>query len=251
MMPPLSTADTELGVQAMATDAALDAIETPALGLPSAEPEAEQAPLLRIRILEATTLEGPIRLEAGEMLAILGLDHSARDQLTSFLNGDKQPPAGHLDYLGQDLAEQPLFWSKERPPEILVIPPEGTLLANFNAWENIWLVVCYHQSGQTRQLMEEVFQIMPQLGLDESWPIRRPGSLDPWQRQAISCARAMTLQPKLLVLNAIFEGANQAELAFGRQLLKVLSTYRPQTAVLYLGNHLAPGLQIKRQFLDS
>jgi hypothetical protein len=61
----------------------------------------------------------------------------------------------------------------------------------------------------------------------------------------------MTLQPKLLVLNAIFEGANQAELTFGRQLLKVLSAYRPQTAVLYLGNHLAPGLQIKRQFLDS
>lgn len=247
MPAPLSVSDASPGAQAAAMPGAIEALDK---GLASDSPSTQPPCLLRIKALEAMPLKAPIELKAGEILALLGLDHSTCNHLVSFLSGDRQPLTDRLYYLGQDLAAQPLFWSKERPPEILVIPPEGSLLANFNAWENIWLAVCYHRPGQAPQLMNEVFQITAQLGLDESWPIRKPGSLDNWQRQAISCARAITLEPRLLVLNALFEGADQTELTFAKQLFKVLKTHRPQTAVLYLGDSLVPGIQIKRLFLD-
>lgn len=222
----------------------------PAVPTESPQPEtviAKPAPdLLHIKMLWGTALDAPIRLQPGEMLALEGLSHSAREHLAGFFSGERQPLPGCLEYLGEDLAIAPLLWSKHRPPEVLVIPPDGALLANFNAWENIWLVACYHHADKAQELMEEVFRLMPELGMDESWPIRKPAALEPWQRLAIAAARVLVLKPRLLVLNNIFEGANTDELRFARQLFRLFQSHLPQMALLYLGDRLAPSIQIKR-----
>ena len=206
--------------------------------------------LLHIRIIEGMALDEPILLQPGERLALEGLSHGSREHLAAFLSGDQLPLAGRISYLGRDLAEHPPLWSKTQPPEILVIPPDGALLANFNAWENIWLVASYHRPEALQDLMQEASDMMQALGLEAHWPVLRPATLESWQRQAVACVRALMLRPRLLVLNAIFEGASSRELTFALALLGIYASSSPETAILYLGEKLPPAIQMKRLVLD-
>lgn len=206
--------------------------------------------LLQIMVVEGLALDEPILLQPGERLALEGLSHTTCEHLAACLSGDLLPLAGRIHYQGQDLSESPLIWSKARSPEVLVIPPDGALLANFNAWENIWLVASYHRPNAVEQLMEEASNMLLSLGMDQHWTIHRPATLEPWQRLAVACARALVLRPRLLVLNSIFEGASSKELAFARALLLAFDRWSPQSALLYLGDKLAPAIQMKRLLLD-
>lgn len=203
-------------------------------------------PLLRLNGLTVTPLHEPMCLWPGEVVAIVAGGHKVRELLISALAGERHIQPGMVVFDGRDLGESPPLWKRHRPPQIDIISRDGGLLANFNAWENIWIPVSYHQLMPESALLVRVEAVLEDLGLDAECARRHPGALATWQRQAIACVRSLMLGPRLIVLDALFDEVDEEEALFAQRALKVLPSQLPNAAVLHVGAEPLASLSYSR-----
>jgi ABC-type transporter Mla maintaining outer membrane lipid asymmetry ATPase subunit MlaF len=209
---------------------------------PASTEDAAAKPILALRGLGKLRLETPLRVWPGDMLALVVASHTLREVLIGVLAGERTTEPGKVEFDGCDLADAPPLWKRQHPPQITIIARGGGLLANFNAWENIWIPVSYHHPQSQQALANQVEFAMQCLGLEMNCAQQRPGELSQWQRQAIACVRALLLGPKLMVLDALFDEADEEETLFAQRLLDALPTLLPQVALMHVGAELASAL---------
>ena len=143
----------------------------------------------RTEVLEDITLE----VEQGEFLAIIGYSGAGKTTLMSLLAGLIKPDAGSIKLHGKPM---------EGPgPDRGIVFQNYSLLPWLTVYENIALAVdevfSNWSSGRRREHIEK------QIAMVKLTPARDkvPRELSGGMRQRVSVARALSLQPELLLLD--------------------------------------------------
>ncbi len=134
-----------------------------------------------------------LKVEEGELLAVLGFSGTGKTTLISLLAGLRKPDKGEVLYKGKRVTGP--------GPERGVVFQSYALMPWLTVWDNIGLAVDAVHSREpkaARRTLTEKYMNM--VGLAHARD-RRPAELSGGMRQRVSVARALAMQPDVLLLD--------------------------------------------------
>ena len=159
--------------------------------------------------------KGPVRnlsfdIESGGTAKILFDSEDRKNILFGLLAGLQRPEAGRILFFGEDLFSHE---EKERLAlfqRVGVVPAHGGLISNLKAWENLLLPAWYHRGLTAEQAERPVAEIFDHLEPGEAGLKQRmgelPGQLSLYERRVVALARAMLMEPDILIYDFTFTG---------------------------------------------
>jgi phospholipid/cholesterol/gamma-HCH transport system ATP-binding protein len=177
-------------------------------------------------------------IEAGVAVKILFDSAEQKNPLCAALSGLRRPDAGHVVLLDQDIYE---LREKDRLPlfqRVAMVPEFGGLISNLKAWENLMLPAWYHRGRAASDVEREVVTLFRKLGVDEAALRERMGKLPDQltlhDRRAVALARAMLMEPEVLIYDFIFAGLERDAAERMLQLTREFHGAKPGRMSLYL-----------------
>ena len=155
--------------------------------------------LLEIRGLsggygEADVILGiDLLVEEGEIVTIAGTNGSGKSTLVKAIVGLLPRVRGVIRLDGRDLAQVPV--ERRIALGLGYVPQTANVFPSLTVWENLEVVVGV---ADPRRRMEELFTFFPALAERRDL---RAGHLSGGERQQLAFARALMLQPRLLLLD--------------------------------------------------
>jgi ABC-type lipoprotein export system ATPase subunit len=155
--------------------------------------------IYRTAELEVVALQGlDLRVEPGEVVAIVGRSGSGKTTLMNVIAGVEEPTAGLARVGGHDLGRM-----TEREREIyrrelvgyVLQHSQANLATDLNALENVLLPMTNRSTEESRQRAAFLLETM---GIDELAP-SLPGELSGGEAERLAVAIAMANQPQVLL----------------------------------------------------
>lgn len=216
---------------------------------------ADSEPLVRVRNLTRTYLRrrGPQRtrrVEAlagvdldvprGSIVALVGQSGSGKSTLARCLARLEEPTGGELRFDGEDALALPPRRLRELRERVQLIFQDsaGALDPRFTAAEIVAEPLEILGRGGRGERRERALALMESVGLARAWAGRRPLDLSGGQRQRLAIARALALEPVLLILDEAFTGLDASIQAQISSLLLALQHEKGLT-YLFISHDLA------------
>ncbi len=133
--------------------------------------------------------------------------------LTRLLLGLVRPERGKVFLFDEDLARLPEEEVTRLCRNVGVVWSSGGLISNLKAWENAVLPLWYHQDRQIPETEERLVGFLSRLGIEgekmDGFLRGTVSSLSAYRRRALSLARAMLVEPDLMIYESSFKGLGQ------------------------------------------
>jgi len=141
-----------------------------------------------------------LRAEVGKITCVMGRNGVGKSSLLRAIVGHQSVRAGSIHFDGQDITRMKAY---ERARMGIAYVPQGReIFPLLTVQENLETGFA-RLSGKGRAIAEELFQLFPVL---KSMLGRRGGDLSGGQQQQLAIARALVMQPRLIVLDEPTEG---------------------------------------------
>lgn len=204
-------------------------------------------PLLRVENLEkryrrngashasqATALEGvSLSLYSQTTMALVGESGSGKSTLASCLACLEKPTAGRIWFRGTELTGMEESQLRDVRPQIQLVfqDPARSLNPRWSALEIVTepLVICKGIGGSEQR--ERARSLFDQVGLLAGKLDDRPEEFSGGQRQRLALARALALQPELLVLDEVLSALDCSVQA---QMVNLLLELQSSAGLTYL-----------------
>jgi len=176
-------------------------------------------PLLRVRGLRKTLVQRrewsrekflvhalngvDLSLTEGQTLAVVGESGSGKSTLARCIALLERPAAGEIWFCGQDVLAAPreeLFPIRAQI-QMIFQDPAAALNPRFTAAEIIAEPLQIHRRGSQKEQRGRAVELMELVGLSPAWARRKPLEFSGGQRQRLAIARALALEPRLLILD--------------------------------------------------
>ena len=171
-------------------------------------------------------LQGSLRCEAGELLALVGPSGAGKTSLMRVLAGLMRPERGRVAVAGElwcDTA-QGIFLPPQRRHVGLVFQ-NYALMPHLDALGNVALSLLHLPHTER---MKQARYWLDHVHLSAEQQARRPAALSGGQQQRVAVARALAREPKLLLLDEPFSAVDQ----MNRQgLYRLLADLRRELAI--------------------
>jgi ABC-type branched-subunit amino acid transport system ATPase component len=166
-----------------------------------------------------------MKVDDGEILAIVGPNGAGKSTLLKLVVGLEVPTRGRIRFAGEDITHYPAH--RVRQMGIATVQQTPRHFLTMTVLENVALGALFGKPGAYRkegQALQRAGEALSFVGLvDRSHdPV---GNLNLNEQRFLELARAIAGQPRLLVLDEVMAGLNDAELdAF----IKIIRTIRDQ-----------------------
>lgn len=189
------------------------------------------------RVVEnlAAVKDVSLQLHQGETLAIVGESGSGKSTLVqALLQLNKH--SGDVVYLGKqvnNLSKKELQLLRQ-DLQIVFQDPYASLSPRMSVRDIIaegLHVFNGNQQQSDEQIAKQVSEVLVKVGLDESAASRYPHQFSGGQRQRIAIARALILQPKLIVLD---EPTSALDRSIQKQIIELLKLLQKEFSLSYL-----------------
>jgi peptide/nickel transport system ATP-binding protein len=198
----------------------------------------------RLQALEDISLE----LHEGECLAIVGESGSGKSTLVRTLLQLEVATAGDAFYKGQSLfslTSHELF-KRRRDIQMVFQDPTQSLNPRMSVYQLISEAWVVHKDILPReQWRTRVNDLLEQVGLTPDVAKRYPHQFSGGQRQRIAIARALALEPKIIICD---EAVSALDVHVQAQVISLLDGLRRELGISYL--FIAHDLLVVRDFAD-
>ena len=166
-----------------------------------------------------------MKADDGEILAIVGPNGAGKSTLLKLVVGLEVPTSGTIRFAGEDITHHPAH--RIRQMGIAMVQQTPRHFPTMTVLENVALGAIFGREG-ARQKEEQALKVardaLSFVGLaDRSQDA--VGNLNLHEQRFLELARAIAGQPRLLVLDEVMAGLNDAELGAS---IKIIRTMRDQ-----------------------
>jgi oligopeptide/dipeptide ABC transporter ATP-binding protein len=172
-------------------------------------------------------------LNAGETLGIVGESGCGKSTTGRMIMRVLDPTEGQIVFDGKDIAhESPSRLRKLRKDfQMIFQDPNSSLNPKLTIRELIGEPYIIHGMGSKTDIDREVCRLLQIVGLRESDRFRHPHEFSGGQRQRISIARALALNPKLIVAD---EAVSALDVSIQSQILNLMVDLKRQYNLSYM-----------------
>jgi len=190
-------------------------------------------------------------LNKGECLAIVGESGSGKTTVGRTLLRAYRPTDGqvvfHLDGTAVDIVAAPESSLKElrRHMQMIFQDPYASLNPRMTVFDVVSEPLLIHGMKDRSEREQRVRKLMSQVGLDPAHMRRYPHAFSGGQRQRIGIARALALNPRLIVAD---EPVSALDVSVQAQILNLLQDLQQELGLTYL--FIAHDLSVVRHIAD-
>jgi ABC-type branched-subunit amino acid transport system ATPase component len=166
--------------------------------------------------------------DEGEILAIVGPNGAGKSTLLKLIVGLESPTSGSVTFAGEDITGDPPH--RVRQKGIAVVQQTPRIFPNMSVLENVALGALFGRAGGHREEGEALgfaARALKVVGLEDR-RLDDVGSLNLHQQRFLELARALSGRPRLLLLDEVMAGLNDAEL---RSSVEMVRTIRDEFGV--------------------
>jgi branched-chain amino acid transport system ATP-binding protein len=177
-----------------------------------------------------------LAVEGGEALAVIGPNGAGKTTLFNLISGDVAPTKGHIVFGGADMtAMAPHARSRLGIGRSYQIPHP---FANMSVFENLLVGAIYGGGRSERDSYPRCCDVLRVTGLYDkaNVPAR---TLTLLQRERLELARALAIQPKLLLLDEIAGGLTEFECG---ELVNTIKTIHANGTTIVWIEHIVHAL---------
>jgi len=154
----------------------------------------------------------------GTTLAVVGESGSGKSTLASCLACLESPTAGNIWFEGKDIVKVEERVRRQLRPQIQLIfqDPACSLNPRWSVLEILLEPLILRRKFTREEMKQCASSLLERVGLSPDFVERPPTELSGGQRQRLAIARALALQPKLLILDealSALDGSVQAQIA--------------------------------------
>ncbi|MBT9292108.1 dipeptide ABC transporter ATP-binding protein [Prosthecodimorpha staleyi] len=183
-----------------------------------------------------------IEVRRGEVMALVGESGSGKTTIGRCIVGLETPSAGTIQFAGGGgLAPS----AARRRIQIVFQDPYSSLNPKLDVAVLVGEAIAHHGLAHGADVRRRVGDLLDLVGLDRSMIDRRPAAFSGGQRQRIAIARALAVEPDLLVAD---EAVSALDVSVRAQIVRLLADLRDRLglAILFITHDLA----LVRHFAD-
>jgi peptide/nickel transport system ATP-binding protein len=197
-----------------------------------------------VRAVDGVSLE----LRRGETLGIVGESGSGKSTLGRMILRLEEPTSGRGSFDGQDLfaLEGPSLLQFRRRVQVVFQDPFASLNPRMTVHAIVsepWTV--HKDVVPPSRWRHRVIELLEQVGLKPEHAQRWPHQFSGGQRQRIAIARALALQPEIIVCD---EAVSALDVSIQAQIIALLAELRDRLGLSYL--FITHDLALVREFAD-
>jgi branched-chain amino acid transport system ATP-binding protein len=201
--------------------------------------------------------EVDLEVDEGEIVGLVGPNGSGKTTLLSTIAGSLQATTGTIEFAGRDITRStPHQRAHAGISRTFQVPRP---LVSFTVVENVATGCMFGRDSMGRTAaLARAREVLEMVGLSEHAD-REVGKLTLHERKFLEIARAIALDPQLILLDEVLGGLNPSEAALGMELIaslrtrgmsviyiehnvRAVSTLADRMYVLNQGRNLADGL---------
>jgi peptide/nickel transport system ATP-binding protein/oligopeptide transport system ATP-binding protein len=197
-----------------------------------------------IRALDDVSVD----LRAGSTLAIVGESGSGKSTLARCLLQLQPLDSGEILFQGRDLAKLSAseLRNERRHLQMVFQDPFASLNPRMKVGEIVGEGLLIHHLGNAEEQRKKVLDMLKRVGLHESDMQKYPHEFSGGQRQRVGIARALVLEPKVVVCD---EPVSALDVSIQAQILLLLKELQQEMSLSYL--FITHDLRVVRHIADE
>jgi oligopeptide/dipeptide ABC transporter ATP-binding protein len=200
------------------------------------------APAQRLRAVRDVSLE----VKSGEILGVVGESGCGKCTLARCLAGLETPERGELLWRGAPLAARGDRKQRARRIQMVFQDPYASLNPRMSLRQILEEALFVHRlAGTAAERSERVDELLLMVGLTPRLRDRLPHAISGGQRQRISIARALAVQPELLIAD---EPVSALDASVQAQIINLLEDLRARLNIALI--FIAHDLNVVRHISD-
>ena len=188
------------------------------------------------------------KLFSNEILGVVGESGSGKTTVSNLILRLIEPTSGNILYHGKNIFEfdKKQLFNFRRKVQVVFQDPFASLNPTMNVYEIIsepWVI---HSDFLDKKLFfERVSELLISVGLHPNDSRRYPHQFSGGQRQRIAIARALALNPEIIICD---EAVSALDVSIQAQIIKLLSNLRDKFSLSYI--FIAHDLPVVRDLAD-
>jgi len=181
----------------------------------------------------AALKEVNLDIEAGETLGVVGESGCGKSTLARCLLRLLRPSGGSVRFAGEDLlslGDDAMRRMRQRM-QIVLQNPFSSLNPRLNGFDLIAEPLRAHRALSRKEMRDKVVSLLAEVGLTSDFLGRHPHQLSGGQAQRIALARALALNPALVILD---EPTSALDVSVQAQIINLLIRLQNQRGLTYL-----------------
>lgn len=186
----------------------------------------------------------------GEMIAVIGEVGTGRSDLLNLITGLASPDSGTIQIFGIDINRIGPYEKDGIRKRMGVVSQMARLISNLKVIENVTLPLLYHSDMSTEEIFKLGRELLQRVGYNEDiWGL--PGLLPVFKRKGVSLARAMALDPEIMIYDRLLEGLDPRQREFMAGLIHNVHKSGEDRLSIFLANDMEEigGLRMDRIFM--